>query len=438
MAAASPQPSSRSALRAASGAAALPALLAASATGLGAGGAFWWTIGAGWIAVSALLGGFVLRRGPLRLWWLGQAAAGVVLALAVGAFHAAAAGSGPSVPDVHRTLALDVDAGVALDPELSCEPGVRAGAALASPGAHPRLGSKGERLWFDAPGPEGRRQIHLLEGPDRDAPRARCWTCGEPGENRRPAPNPYGEGVLFESDRNGSVDVFVAETRERRRGRLPSRRVTQLASADRFPIFEAGGRGLVWSTGDAGRFAVEAAGMATGHGGLVLGARRRLIAGGRAWVAPLAWSPDARSLVYARGAGPGAFEGRLLDPATGDERSLGPLVAASFSRDGRLLAVASEEGRGTGPAGLGFLLARLPGEGGVGEGQPGRSVLLIGSPDAALAAVDLGPVADWGAPTGVALAPDGRSLVLGQWRRSANGGREERLIRLLRSCSVRP
>ena len=48
-----------------------------------------------------------------------------------------------------------------------------------------------------------------------------------------------------------------------------------------------------------------------------------------------------------------------------------------------------------------------------------------------------GHIAGWGAPTGVALAADGRSLVLGQWR-LGSGGREERLIQLLRSCRALP
>ena len=49
------------------------------------------------------------------------------------------------------------------------------------------------------------------------------------------------------------------------------------------------------------------------------------------------------------------------------------------------------------------------------------------------AVVDLGETAAWGGPTGVSLAPDGRSFVLGQ-RRQAGGGVEERLLTVHLDC----
>ncbi len=79
---------------------------------------------------------------------------------------------------------------------------------------------------------------------------------------------------------------------------------------------------------------------------------------------------------------------------------------------------------------MGFILARM---GGTPARAAGRSQLRLGTPGEELVRLDLGPVADWGAPTGVALVNDGRSLVLGQWR-PGEGGREERLIQLSRSC----
>lgn len=429
MAAASPQYSFRRALRAASGLAVLPSLWVADRLGLGSGTAFWVLSAIGWLVLSAGFGGWFFRRGSPLAWWLGQAVAGIALALGLSAFHALAPGSGARVPEVYRTLAYDLDAGIALDPQLECESELREGPVLASPGAHPRFGAPEDRLWFDAPGPERRRQLHFIDSGGE----VKCWTCGEPGNNFRPAPNPQGQGVLFESDRDGGPGLFVAETRERPRGRLPSRRIIPGSAPGAFPIYEASGRGILWSTGEHGRFTVLAAALVTGHGGLILGTNRPLVAGGVAWVAPLAWSRDARSLVYAHGAGPDAYEGWWLDPATGEEKSLGPMAgsaAASFSRDGRLMVVSSEPGRDAGSAGLGFVLARI---GGGAERVAGRSQLRIGTPGGELVPIGLGAVAAWGAPTGVALAADGRSIVLGQWRLGSDG-REERLIRLLRSC----
>lgn len=412
----------------------LPSLFAADRLGLGSGSEFWVLVAAAWLVGFAGLGWWFFRRGTPLLWWLGHAFAGVALAVGLAAFHAQASGSGASVPAAYRTLAYDLDAEVALDPQLECGAELREGPVLASPGAHPRFGAPEDRLWFDAPGIEGRRQLHFI---DPGGAELRCWTCGEAGNNVRPVPNPEGQGVLFESDRDGGLSIQAAETRERSRGRLPSRRIIPVAAPGAFPIFEAGGRGMVWSTGAGGRFSLLAAALVTGHGGLILGAKRPLVAGGAAWIAPLAWSRDARSLVYARGAGPDAFEGWWVDPATGEEKPLGPLAgsaAVSFSRDGRSMLVASEEGRDAGSAGLGFVLARL---GVDAERASGRTQLRIGTPGGKLVPMVLGPVADWGAPTGAALATDGRSLVLGQWR-LGGAGREERLIRLLRSCRALP
>lgn len=417
-------------LRGASGLAVLPSLLAAERLALGSGPLFWMLLAATWLGVSVGLGGWVFRRGRPLIWWAGHALVGIVMAFGLAAFHARASGSGVTIPAVYRTLAFDIDAGVALGPLLDCEAALGRGPVLASPGAHPRFGAPPGRLWFDAPGSEGRRQLHFIDPGSREP---RCWTCGEAGNNFRPVPNPIGEGILFESDRNGGLGVFSAETRERSRGRLPARRIIPAAAPGAFPIYEAGGRGMVWSTGNEGRFSLLTAALVAGHGGLSLGSHRPLVAGGLDWVAPLAWSLDARSLVYARGAGPDAFQGWWIDPATGREEALGPLAGAaavSFARDGRSMILASEEGSDAGPAGMGFILARM---GGPPARAAGRSQLRLGTPGEELVRLDLGSVADWGAPTGVALAIDGRSLVLGQWRRGEEG-REERLIQLSRSC----
>jgi hypothetical protein len=44
-------------------------------------------------------------------------------------------------------------------------------------------------------------------------------------------------------------------------------------------------------------------------------------------------------------------------------------------------------------------------------------------------------LADWGAPTGLALWPDGTRLVLGQ-RRIAGGARQERLVEVELACQL--
>jgi hypothetical protein len=79
------------------------------------------------------------------------------------------------------------------------------------------------------------------------------------------------------------------------------------------------------------------------------------------------------------------------------------------------------------PAALGNVLARGPGEANVGaEGTR----VSIGEVGGELAAVELGPLAGWGAPTGIALLPDARAFVLGQ--RGAHG---ERIVRAELDCA---
>ena len=166
-----------------------------------------------------------------------------------------------------------------------------------------------------------------------------------------------------------------------------------------------------------------------GHVGLILGSSRTLVAGGTAWVGPLAWAPDARSLVYGRGIGPGVVQAILLDPGLGTERTLGPVTgldAVSFSRDGQVMAVVRSESEAPGPASLGFLLARVA----IGaEEIPGPAHLALGTPRGELVRVDLDELAAAGPPVGVSLAPNGRSLVLSQWI-----GDRSRLLYAARDC----
>jgi hypothetical protein len=78
------------------------------------------------------------------------------------------------------------------------------------------------------------------------------------------------------------------------------------------------------------------------------------------------------------------------------------------------------------PAALGNALARVPS--GMPPGAEGTRVAL-GEVGGELSAVELGPLAGWGAPTGIALLPDARAFVLAQ--RGAHG---ERIVRAELDC----
>jgi hypothetical protein len=158
-------------------------------------------------------------------------------------------------------------------------------------------------------------------------------------------------------------------------------------------------------------------------------------------VAPAAWSPDARSLVLLRGNPWGRLDALALDPATGASARLASGLAsgaAEFDADGGFLALAGAprvELAGRLPAAAGFLLApfasALARTHPLGQG----SELRLGEPGGELRRLELGPLAEWGAPTGVALAPDGTRLVLGQ-RRAGAEAPEERLVEVALDCRL--
>ncbi len=412
--------------RAASSLCALPALAAAAGLGLGGDARFWILSALLWVGIFGVL---ALRGlpplGTARL-AIGQGIAGLLLALALGAWHAAAGGSGPRVPELLRTLAYDVDASVPLGPRPACEGPAGVRRVVAEPAAHPVFDPDDGLLWFEAPGPDGRDQIHRvsLEGGE-----PRCWTCGEPGGNRHPSPDPVGPGLAFESDRDGRPGIHVIETREREGKVPPSRRVTPGQGYHQWPLYDPSGRGLVWSQRVDGRVQVVHAGLATGHGGLVLGLVRTLVAGGLAWVAPLAWAPDARSLVYGRGPRPGVLEATRLDPATGEEEPLGRLAgpdSVAFSADGRMMALVRSATAPAAPPWLGFLLARLPLR---SPAAPIATSLWIGEPGALLSEVE-----GWRPPgpiVSVGLDATGRLLALGV--ASPAGGR---VVLVRRRCNA--
>ncbi len=420
------QPSSFQPLRALAGAAVVPACAAAAWLGLGSGAIFWGVVAVGSALVLGLLSGFGVPRGSgARLVAL-HAATGVVVALIAGALHAAAGGAGNVVPAVLQTVAFDVDAAVPLDPLPACGDELQAPTRLGI-GANPRIDFEGRYVWYDAPGPEARRQIHRLplEGGE-----PLCWTCGEPGHNRRPALNPRGPGLLFETDRDGSPAIHAMETRLRGERPRPSRRLTPGGGRSAAPRYEPTGRGLVWSHMASGRVSVEVASIVSGHGGLILGLARPVYAGGTAWVAPLAWAPDGRSLVVGRGSRPGPLQAAWIDPATGAERGLGMvpgLGAVDFSRDGRTLAMLRDDPTTGTAAPLGFLLARLP----LGPVRSGTaSTLWMGDPEGELAAVSLGELAGRRL-VGLAVDPSAQGLVLAE-----RDGDDDLLHRAHRRCEA--
>jgi hypothetical protein len=347
-------------------------------------------------------------------------------------------------PTTQQTNAvLDLDARVATRALPRCAATPLRVEPLLDRGAHPRITTNGEHLWLDARAEDGRRQIHRLELATRTL---RCWTCQEDGNNTRPSPTEDGAGVVFETDRwaswreraNTELQITTGRGDDPGPG---SRRLTVSPGADTAPLFGPGAGLVAWSRSAGGRVDVVTAPMRSGHGGLLLGTPRVLHAGGSRWAAPLAWSPDARSLVVVRGNPLRPLEATSIDLATGVASPLGDDVAgtasAAFTPDGGWLALTTtSRGRVGGllPDRLGFLVApldRLL----VRDGPRHRGTgVRAGEPWGPGAEVALGEVSAWGEPTGIALEPDGRAFVLGQRRRGA-AGPEERLVRVVLDCA---
>jgi hypothetical protein len=247
--------------------------------------------------------------------------------------------------------------------------------------------------------------------------------------------------VLFDSDRFASwrapndTELMLVSGRGEERPRHPSRRLSHRAGPDDHASYDPGGSGLVWSSGASGHFEVLRASVQSGHGGLLLSPPLVLARARVAWITPLGWAPDARTLLVARGQPFAPLAGERIDPATGERSVLGPgLVAGSvsFSADGSVMALAATAPAGAMrlvPAALGNALARVPsGKAPVAEGTH----VAIGEASGELAAIDLGPAAGWGAPTGITLLPDARAFVLGQ-----RGPRGERIVRAELDCEPR-
>jgi len=370
-------------------------------------------------------------------------AGGALAALVIGALAAALGGAGVSEPNPRMAaLVYDLDAAVATRPLPSCAAEPRALRVLLERGAHPALSPDGRTVWFDAPPAEtgGPRQIHRLE---RASGEVACWTCGEPGNNLRPHVGDTGLGVVFDSDRNATwlhpddTDVYLAATQRA----MASRRLTFRPGPDERALLGPGSRFVVWSRRDGGGYEVASAALRSGHGGILLGKVGVLARGGAEWIAPLAWSPDARTLLVGRGNPFAPLAGVAFDPATGAETRLGDGLApaASFVADGGWLAFATAQGGhwgGAFPAALGFALG--PRATALAADRPLLSNTGVRSGAAAEAAAASAlalpaELAAWGEPTGIALDPDGAGFVLGQ-RRAGAAGVEERLVDVTLSC----
>jgi len=399
-----------------------------------------------WLALAAATLGLALWRASRASTPAAGPGAQLASALATLAFAAAAVVAGsvaygsmspasPAPDEEFRKAAFDIDSRVPLRAPRDCAPRAAGVATLSERGAAPRLAHDGATVWFEARADDGRFQVHRL-APDGASV---CWTCAEPGNNRRPAPHPTGSSVLFDTDRFASwrspaeTEVMVVSGRGAEAPRHPARRITYSPGPDDHAIYDPIGTGVVWTHGGDGRFEVRRASILSGHGGLLLSPPLTLFRGRSAWVAPLAWSPDARTLVAGFGQPLAPLAGARLDPASGERRRIpGGLVSGSvsFSADGRVMALASTSERGAArllPGALGNVVARWPAHAEVGA--EGTRVAL-GATDGELGEVELGAVASWGVPTGIALLPDASGFVLGQ-----RGAAGERIVRVELDCA---
>lgn len=428
------------------GLASLPAL-AALRLGLGPGGA--WLLSGIALALSAALVYRWSVRGPaggsLRLLVSGVASllVGSLVVVLLAAGVAILGGSDPVLDRRMSDAAYDIDAQIPTLPRAECDPRVARLRVLERRGAHPRSGPLGRHVWFDAEGPSGRRQIHRR---DRRSGESVCWTCGEPGNNRHPAPSPRARQLLFDTDRHATpahpadTEVHsISSEGEAGPGR-PSRRLTHAPGRDEHPIYDPSGNGLLWSRGWEGRFDVVRASVQRGHGGVVLSRPVPVFPGRGRWILPLAWSVDARSLVAGAGQPHRPLSAEWLDPGRGvrlplEIRPAGP-GAVSFSADGTRVAIATTQpggALGALPDRLGFLLERVRAARGAVPVHQGSGVWLgdVGTP---LTEIVLEDVGDWGAPTGLSLDPDAAGFVLGQRRLLDAGPAEERIVHVRLVC----
>ena len=350
-------------------------------------------------------------------------------------------------PSPRFAAVLDaIDAEVVTRPLPVCSAEPRAVAVLLDRGARPALSPDGAQLWFDADSAAdgGRRQIHRL---DRATGEVVCSTCGDLGNNTHPSISPSGVSVVFQSDRHATwrhpddTDLYLAAT-QRAENPDHGRRLSFTVGPDEAPVFGPGPMMVTWSRRLAGRYDVVAASIRSGHGGLLLGTAGVLAKGGAEWIAPVAWSADARTLLVARGNPFAPLALEAVDPRSYATQTLATdaAPAGSFDGDGGWLGFATTRPLrwpGVLPRALGFALApfaaplrahepmyRDTGIRSAASEQPVNAAAI------ALAA----DVASWGEPTGLAIEPDGSGFVLGQRSRDGEGVRE-RIVAIQLACT---
>ena len=400
--------------------------------------------GALFVATRALgpAGGFVR--------WQLRAAASLLVAsagvFALAATCAALFAVEPEPSSRFSAALYAIDAEVVTRPLPACSTAPRIVSVTQQRGAHPALSPDGAQLWFDAASDTdgGRRQIHRL---DRATGKVVCWTCGDLGNNVHPSLSPSGVSLVFQSDRHATwrhpddTDLYLAAA-QRADKPDPGRRLSFTVGPDESPVFGPGPMMVTWSRRLAGRYDVVAASIRSGHGGLLLGTPGVLANGGAQWIAPVAWSPDGRALLVARGNPFAPLAMEAVDPTRFDRKLLSTdaALAGSFDADGGWLDFATTRPLhwlGALPRSLGFALAPLANarrdheplrrETGVRSGATSQlaDTSALGLP---------GEVASWGEPTGIAIEPDASGFVLGQRRRDDDGV-HERLVVVQLACT---
>ncbi|MCZ6782100.1 MAG: hypothetical protein O7G30_02220, partial [Proteobacteria bacterium] len=168
---------------------------------------------AGLLAVVTVLVAVALARGARRqgpvdarrrlLGGLVEPVAGAIALVATSAALASLGAATPVQSEARAAAVYDLDAQVVTRELPFCAQRVASWRVLLDRGAHPRWSADGVALWFDAPDDAGARQVYRLH-PSADEAEPVCWTCGQPGNNARPAPGPLGGLVVFDSDREAT------------------------------------------------------------------------------------------------------------------------------------------------------------------------------------------------------------------------------------------
>ena len=374
----------------------------------------------------------------------GHLVVGILLTCAITYFAANQGKRPPEFDERRAALILDIDAKVATRATPQCRTEAQKGEILLERGARPRFSSSGDLLWFDAETADGTRQIHTIR---LDSGEVTCWTCGEDGNNLRPVPGPL--SVVFETDRYTTwsdplnTDLHLLRTPSSGQRDGASKRLTHLPGPDSHAVIGPEADRIVWSRLESGRYAVVSARLSQSHGGLSLGRNTVLEAGGTLWMAPVAWSPDARTLAVATGNPYSPLSVHGVDFATGETVDLGDDVAGAgsvtFNGDGAVVVTAVASGAGnapgswipdTGSFALGGFAAHSERNGPLLHSE--GAILRVAERGEAGTQIPLGEAGDWGAFTGVSALPDLSAVVIGQHRTSGDGA--ERMLWIDLDC----